>query len=785
MSSDLTSSAPVGEADRTPDGQIVSGPLPALADCFTPRTQSGPGPLDAIPLDRCVVLAAPSPQGPVRDAPGGTGKTQLAAQLARDWLREHDDGLLVWIDAASRDAVLSGYARAAAARPSTQAADSGKPGPWSAGGGQAGQAPEDDAETAAARYLSWLSREDRPWLVVLDGVSDPADVEGLWPSGATGRVLVTATEATVVPESQRPLGFTVGPFSSHEALTYLMARLTADPDRRLGAVDLVDDLACDPLALAQASAAITASGVGCRDYRDMFAKRREELAGSAATASPAPRMVTWTLSVECADELAPGGATQPVFVLAALLGSYGIPEPVLASYSVAEFAARRASGTPGAELVRAALASLSASGLLHIEDGLVRVHPVVRAQVLSAAPEPVRAEAGRAAADALLQAWPEGAEWSELACALRVCAASLEQTAGDALWASGSYRVLFRAGHSLDDARLIGPAVGHWRSVATASERRLGTGHDDTLLAATRLASAALAAGHGADAVALYQRVLDTQARQLGHEHPRTVAARADFGAALLSAGQPAEAIAVLEGVLAVGDRHPDVIDVLAISDSLGAAYQAAGRGKDAIRLIERTLVERERRQGPDDPQTIRTRRGLALACLAAGKTKDAIAHGGRAVAGAERVLGPDHPDTLDAVTALASAQHAARRLKDAIALYERALASLERVRGADAPETIGVRGNLASAYHSAGRLASALELYERTRADCQRVLGPDHPDTLAARTNLAHAHYALGRVAEATAMMRTTLADCERVLAPSDPLTEAVRQSLAAMANA
>ena len=776
MSSDVTSGAPDDPGAGARGGRMVCGSVPATADCLTRRQQSGPAPLDELPAGQCLVLAPPPSQGAARDVPGGTGKTQLAALLARDWLGAHDDGLLVWIDAASRDLVLSGYARAAA-RVGGPSRESGQRGLGAAGTGTVA-----DAETTAVRYLSWLATEDRPWLVVLDNLSDPADMDGLWPSGSSGRVLVSTLDAATVPQEQRPLVFPVGPFSAHEALAYLMARLSADPDRRLGAVDLVDDLACDPLALAQASAAISVSGVSCRDYRDMFAKRREEIAGGRPAA---PKAVTWTLSVECADELTPGGVTQPLLVLAALLGPLGIPEQVLVSYAAADFAASRAGGTPSPGLIPGALASLRASGLIGTADGLVLVHQAVRTQVLAVTPEQVRAEAARAAADALMQAWPEGDEGAELGCVLRACAASLDEAAGAALWAAGSYHVLYRAGHSLDAAGLGGPAVAHWHALAAASERRLGAAHEDTLLAATRLASAALAVGQAADAAAIYQRVLDTQAAQLGPDHPQTIAARADYGTVLRHVGQAADSIVILEGVLAAGDRHRGVIDSLAVSDNLAAAYQAAGRQQEAIRLIERTLAERERLQGPDDPQTIRTRRALALACLAAGKAKDAITHGRRAVSGAERVLGTDHPDTLDAVTALASAYHAARRLRDATALYERALASLERVRGADAPETIGVRGNLASAYHSAGRLASALELYERTRADCQRVLGPDHPDTLAARANLAHAHYALGRVTEATTLLRATLADCERVLAPNDPLTEAVRESLTAMANA
>jgi tetratricopeptide (TPR) repeat protein len=786
-----TSASPSGSAGADGPSQMsqaISGLVPAPADCLTPRPHTGPGPLAALPEGRCLVLTGAASRDPAHGLPGGTGKTQLAAHLARTWLKEIPGGLLIWLDAGSRDSLLSSYALAATASTGTWLA----PVP----GDMALSNSADSAELTAGRLLARLAQASEPWLVVIDGLADPADAEGLWPSGPAGHVLVTADPGVVVPDSVNPLVFGVGPFSSHEGLTYLMARLSADPDQRLGAVDLAEELGCDPLALVQASAAIASASISCRDYHDLFIKRREQIAGASGI-PPAAMAVTWTLSVECADELAPGGAPQVCLALAAILGSAGIPESVFATRAVANFAARSPAGTDGPARVQAALASLRSVGLLHVDDGLVLLQRAVRAAVLAATPDSLRAEAATAAAGALLEAWPDNtgsndkgpddAEESPLACSLRACVASLDQAAADALWAGGAYRVLFRAGQSLDAARITGPAYRHWRAVVDASEQWLGVAHEDAQLATARLASAALAAGLGADAVALYQRVLDTQAGYLGTDHPHTIAARADFGIALLAVGEPDEAIPILESVLAACERPggADAVDVLAIQDGLGAAYQAAGRHKDAIKVIERTLAARERSQGPDHPEAIRTRGRLARAWLDAGHAKDAIKHGSRALEGAERVLGRDSLDTIDVVTVLASAHHAARRVRDAIALYERALGDRERVQGAEHPETIGVRGNLASAYHSAGRMPSALELYERTRADCQRVLGADHPDTLAARANLAHAYYAMGRLADARALLTATLADCERVLAPGDPLTEAVRDSLTAMASA
>ncbi len=764
-----------GRADQP--RPAISGLLPAAADCFTLRPHTGLGSLSALPEGRCLVLTGPPRSRDAgADLPGGTGKTQLAAHLARTWLAETPDGLLIWLDAGSRDSLLSGYAQAVA---------TARAGAWPvAVPGDAVSA--DSAELTAGRFLAGLAEASGPWLVVMDGLADPADAEGLWPSGSAGRVLVTAGPGVVVPDAVDPVVSTVGPFSSHEGLTYLMARLSADPDQRLGAVDLAEELGCGPLALVQASAAIASAGLSCRDYHDLYIKRREQIAGVSGTV-PSAMAVTWTLSVECADELAPGGASQVCLAVAALLGSAGIPESVFATRALVEFVGRSHSGADGLGRVRSALASLRNTGLIHVDGGLVFLQQALRAAVLAATPDALRAEAATAAAAALRESWPDDAEQPALASRFRACTASLCQAAADALWAGATYQVLFRAGQSLDAARITGPAVGHWRMVATAVERRLSSAHDDAQLAVARLADAALAAGLGSDAVALYHRLLETQARYLGSDNPRTVAAQAQYGTALLAVGRPGDAIPVMEGVLAAGERAGGVhgVDALAIQDSLGVAYQQAGRHKDAIRVIERTLAERERRQGLDHPETIGTRCRLARAWLDAGHTKDAIKHGRRALEGAERVLGADSLETVNAVTVLASAHHAARRVKDAIALYERALADRERVQGADHPDTIGVRGNLASAYHSAGRMPSALDLYERTRADCQRVLGAEHPDTLAARANLAHAYYALGRVSDARTLLTATLADCERVLAPGDPLTDAVRDSLAALARA
>ncbi len=131
--------------------------------------------------------------------------------------------LLVWIQATSRAAVLSGYAAATATATGRDQASS--------------------SESVAAQFLGWLSETSRSWLVVLDGLADAADLDGLWAGSPNGRVLVTCTEPTALPRGMQALP--VGLFNSREALGYLMERLSANPGQRLGAIDLVRSIALE------------------------------------------------------------------------------------------------------------------------------------------------------------------------------------------------------------------------------------------------------------------------------------------------------------------------------------------------------------------------------------------------------------------------------------------------------------------------------------------------------------------------------------------------------------
>jgi tetratricopeptide (TPR) repeat protein len=706
---------------------VRSGAVPPLADGFSARPETAPGLAGALVPGATVVLvprreAIPAGRGG-QDWLGACGKTQLAVYAAESLWRSDELDLLVWTAASSREAVLSSFVAAAAATGSDHVGD---------------------AESVAASFVSWLRENGRPWLVVLDDLRSAGDLDELWPAGPTGRVLITAADSGIVPGGRLVRSLPVGQFSTREALSYLMGRLTADPDQRLGAIDLVSDLGCEPPALAQASAMVASSRLTCRDYRDHFAQRRAQLAEVIRDLRSAAA-VTWTLSVEHAERLSPGGGAQYLLALAAILDGHGIPGAVFTSSAACEYLGAGGPGrTVDPNVAWGALLGLERAGLLTIDSAVtpptVRMSPTVQAAIREATTQGVFDHAARAAADALLEVWPADEPEPWLAADLRSCALTLRQVAGDVLWEGGCHPVLVRAGRSMDSARLTGPAVAYWRELAAVSDRILGPGSPDTLMAGSYLANALLAAGLPAEAVAWAQWVLAGRTRVLGPDEASTIAAAIALGRAFVAADQPDSALPVLEGAVADSERvhGADHLDTLGGRDELAAACRAAGKPGEAIALYRHALADHERLQGARHPDTMTTRQLLADTYLADGRVKEAVSQLKRVLADRERVFGPDHLDTIVA------------------------------------------RGSLAAAYHSAGKMASALQLYEQACEGYARVLGADDPETLQRRANLADAYYKAGRLTDASRLLRDTIDRCERMLPPDDQLTQSVRESLA-----
>src|SRR6516162_10650085 len=288
------------------------GEVPPLAEGFTDRPDTAGGLADVLVPGSAVALV-PNTAPSLPNRPGACGNTQIAVLIAQSlWRSRVIDGL-VWISVTNRAAVLSGFVQASVAA--------------------TGLEPTGTADSVAIRFVSWLGETRQPWLVVLDDLPQAVDLSGLWPDGPAGRLLITSRGPASAIGRPGTRVIPVGFFSTREALNGLSERLSANPIQRQGAIDLVETLGREPLALGQASAAIASSNLTCRDYRDYFVQRRQEI-WAGADEIPSAAGVTWILSLERAESLLPSPSVRLMLVFLALLDGNGIPGPLFGTQAL-------------------------------------------------------------------------------------------------------------------------------------------------------------------------------------------------------------------------------------------------------------------------------------------------------------------------------------------------------------------------------------------------------------------------------------------------------------------
>ncbi|MFB7374096.1 tetratricopeptide repeat protein [Streptomyces sp. NPDC056222] len=718
---------------------------------------------------------------------GGVGKSQLAAHHARTLWQAGKLDLLVWVTAATRDAVVTGYAQAAV---EVLGADPATP------------------EPAAREFLAWLEPKTgtaRRWLVVLDDLADPADLRGLWPPASThGRTLVTTRrrDAALTGHDRRLVP--VDLFTETEATAYLTSALAAHdhhepPDQLAG---LADDLGHLPLALSQAVAYLIDVGLDCATYRHRLADRARTLTDVLPDPSGLPDdqantvAAAWSLSIGCADQLPPTGLARPMLQLAAMLDPNGIPASVLTSPPALNHLAQQRTAAPGqthageitAEDATQALRALHRLSLIdHTPSSphhTVRVHQVLQRAIRDPLLADQHDQLARAAGDALIAAWPEVERDTALAQTLRANTEALTLHAEDALYQSEARLVLFLTGQSLGEAGQVAASLHHFQRMASTAQHRLGPDHADTLAIRANVAASWGEAGDAAGAATAYEQLLGDYLRVLGSDHLETLTIRNNLAGWRGKAGDVAGAAMAFAELLTDRERvlGPDHPDTLTTRGNLASSWGEAGDAVGAAMAFAELLTDRERVLGPDHPDTLGTRGNLALWRGKAGDVAGAAMAFAELLTDRERVLGPDHPDTLTTRGTLAFFRGEAGDAAAAATAYEQLLADYLRVLGPDHPDTLNTRNNLAGWRAEAGDAAGAVTAYEQLLADYLRVLGPDHPNTLSIRGNLASFWGEAGDAAGAVTAYEQLLADYLRVLGPDHPDTLITRGNLASL---
>ncbi|WP_353051340.1 NB-ARC domain-containing protein [Streptomyces sp. Caat 7-52] len=696
----------INAAPRTPvSWPHQVGTIPPQAACFQDRAEVARL-TSALAGGGAAVVTQAAPAGVVVGL-GGVGKTQLAAHYARTAWQVGDLDVLVWTTATSADEIRSGYARAATELLGTD------PG---------------DTTRAADLFLAWLQPKAGQgtcrWLVVLDDLNVPHDLNGLWPPPSpTGRTLITTRRQDAALTTGRHL-IPVGVFTPAESLAYLTSALPAHMEQPDQLAALADDLGHLPLALSQAAAYLTDTGVTPADYRQMLADRTTALRAPDALPDGQQLAVatTWSVSIERADELAPAGLARPLLQLAAFMDANGIPATVLTSSPARIYLARHRTrpDAPAPEPARPpsvvtqdqeevperdVLTALSALRRLSLiqhtpttPQTAVRVHQLVQRATRDALTPDQHDQTARIAADALLASWPEIERDTGLGQALRANSDALAAHAADALYRLDAHQVLFRTGTSLGEAGQVTGAIAYWQNLLAAAKRHWGPDHPDTLRTRGRLLRWQAAAGDRSGAAGAYAVLLRDMTSALGADHPDTLRTH---GALVWWQGWA--------------------------GDMLGAARASAALLQDMIRVL-----------GADHPDTLRTHATLAWWRGQTGDPAGAAATYAEVLGGRLRILGPDHPDTLRTRSYLAWWQGWAGDPEGSAAASAALLRDMTRVLGPDHPDSLRTRNNLHFMEGKAGNTDDAVRGFERLLPDLARVLGTDHPDTVAARGDLA-----------------------------------------------
>ncbi|MGW6918360.1 FxSxx-COOH system tetratricopeptide repeat protein [Kitasatospora sp. NPDC054939] len=758
------------EAATTCPTPVAPGPLTTRAALRAPSEVDAPAGLVDLTVHHRIfvgrteelrVLEAAVERGPGRAVAvhglGGVGKTALVAHYAATRTDRYNP---IWTVAADTPASIDqGLADLARALHPALAFQSATP-------------TERDTEVQKQWALQWLATHDG-WLLILDGLDDPAQVQRLLARRPSGHVVATSRRTSGWHDAATALPLrTLSPHDARDLLSRILTHQGGPADLD-GAEELCAELGYLPLALDQAGAYIVHSGVSLRQYLEQLADSPGDTYRHAVDTTGYDRTVArvWAITL---DRLAETPLAVHILRVLAWYAPAGIPVDLL----------DRIGREPA---VRTALARLEDHSMVARSRDTLSVHGLVRALVRTPedgdphrSPEAVagaRADAVRLLSLALPKAGPLAAPTVRR---LLPHIDALFRNSIDLDPLPSADGLFLGTAASLNGQDLRHRAMPYLEHLLDSCERALGHTHLSTLSVRVALGSACEETGDLARAKVLFASALAGRRTVLGPNAPQTIVARIHLAGAHGTAGDIRLAVEQLSAV----HQHarqvlgPDDPHTLLAVNNLAQAHASAERPDRAITLYEQLLTKRAVAVERDPLRTLTVRSNLARAFHSAGRLDEAIREYTEVSEEITRRFGGNHPRTLGIDHNRAFAHAAAGDLAEAVPLYERTAAGRARVLGKDHPDTLTTRSDLAMAYNDIGD-ARALPLAEAVLEDRRRVLPPNHPDTLNSVNNLATCCSDAGDTARARARYEEALQGREEVLGADHPDTLTTRSNL------
>lgn len=630
---------------------------------------------------------------------GGVGKTQVAVEYAYRFQQDYQ--AVLWARADSQESLISSFMTLA----------------------QLLKLPEREAQDQAITVQAvktWLQTHSQ-WLLILDGVDDPALIKEFLPPVLGGHLILT-TRASAI-ERLAP-SIEVEALSPEEGAMLLLRRagvLAADASleqvsssEKTKALQIVQDLGALPLALDQAAAYLEETGTSLSSYQQAYQQSRAELLeerGGLVSDHPQSVAATWSLSFERVEEQ--NSAAADLLRLCAFLAADAIPEEILiagAHYLGGKLWPVAADPSQLGQAIEA----LRAYSLIrrNEQERTIIVHRLIQAVVGDALPSEVQDLWKERAVLALASAFPEVEFNSWLTCArllphALLCASWIDELEISTLQAA---RLLNQVGLYLKGHARYKEAEPLYQRAMGIYERLLGPMHSDMATILNNLALLAVAEGKYGEAEPLFHRALAIHEQQLGTSHPFTAASL----------------------------------------DNLANLYVNEGKYREAEPLLQRALTIHEQQLGPEHLSTATSLDNLALLYAEQGKYREAEPLYQRAIAIQEQQLGPTHPSTAASLDNLANLYVNERKFVEAEPLLQRALAIREQQLGPEHPSMAISLNNLALLYAEQGKYEQAKPLYQRALTICEQMLGQEHPHTQRARNNYERLLQRIGQAGEA-----------------------------------
>ncbi|KAG9198593.1 hypothetical protein G6514_009835, partial [Epicoccum nigrum] len=657
---------------------------------------------------------------------GGMGKTQLAANFARR--HQNRFSSVLWIDGSGKSRLKQSLAAFASRIPAGQISDINRPYATNQGG---------DIDTMVQHVLSWLSlSNNRNWLLVIDNVDrddrlrdedeEAYNVEAYLPEADHGSVLITTRLQHLSQLAERLEAKKVDQEQARAIFKTLYTKEVGQEADEL--LELLDGL---PLALAQAAAYMTGTGMSFSTYTRLYKEEWSKIMDSRHDKHKPLRSydrnvaTTWTISYTAIRQ--ENEAAANLLLLWAHLDNKGLWYELLTTASQkAEVAAEVTVAWLGelvhseADFVEAIRSLRSYSLIEEAEDQtFYSMHPVVHKWAWSMQDDSQRTELSWLAFVLVGLAVPSQDE------------KNIWETQTRLLPHAEQCETCVMA-EDLTNRGVDWEANGEEESTSTL------------LQAVLRLGDLYLDRGKINKAENMYMLVLGNEKDLSKQSNVYGLKAAYGLGSVYRKQNKLSEAKELLFEVLELQNRvyGENSRETFSTIRSIGILYNKQGMLDKAEGMIIQALNGYRRTLGEDHSDTLGLLHDLSWVLCNQGKYEKAEEILLQVLEGAERILADDNPSIPRIIGNLGRLYFAQEKFGQAEEMFIQALEGYEKISG---PKNIlahhsalGIMRRLGEVYDKMNRLHEARECYLKVLPGYERLYGENHKRCQVIRRSLA-----------------------------------------------